>query len=43
MSQLILAEQLSQRVKQLSIGMEQGVADLLDMVDPLHPDRKSVV
>ena len=35
MSQLILAEQLSQRVKQLSIGMEQGVADLLDMVTPI--------
>lgn len=35
MSQLILAEQLTQRVKQLSIGLEHGVADLLEMVTPI--------
>ena len=34
MSQLMLAEQLSQRVQQVCIGLEHGVADILDMVTP---------
>lgn len=34
-SQLILAEKLTKTVQQLCIGLEQGVADILDMVTPM--------
>ena len=34
-SQLILADKLTKTIEQLCLGLEQGVADILDMVTPI--------
>ena len=34
-NQLILAEKITKTVEQVCIGLEQGVADILDMVTPM--------